>query len=115
MHELSIMKDVLEVALEYAEKNDVKKIRKIGLSIGALATVVPDWAQMFFEYVAKDTVAENAELEIETIPARIRCRSCGAETEMDINNLLYACNQCDSRAIELISGREFRITHMEVE
>lgn len=114
MHELSIMKDVLEVALEYAEKNDVKRIQKIGLSVGALATVVPDWAQMFFEFVAKDTVAENAKIEIQTIPARIRCRSCGAETEMDINNLLFACDKCNSKAIELISGREFRVTHMEV-
>lgn len=115
MHELSIMKDVLQVALEYAEKNNVKKIQKIALSVGALATVVPDWAQMFFEYVAKGTVAENAKIEIETIPARIRCRSCGAETEMDINNLLFACNKCDSKAIQLIAGREFRITYLEVE
>lgn len=115
MHELSIMKDVLQVALEYAEKNDVKKIKKIALSVGALATVVPDWAQMFFEYVAKGTVAEDAKIEIETIPARIRCRSCGAETEMNINNLLFACGKCDSKAIQLISGREFRITYLEVE
>lgn len=115
MHELSMMKSVLEVALEYAEKNDAKKIQKIALSVGAMATVVPDWAQMFFEYAAKDTIAENAELEIETVPARIRCRSCGAETEVDINNLQFTCNQCESQAIELISGREFRITYMEIE
>lgn len=115
MHELSIMKDVLEVALEYAEQNDVKKIRTIALSVGALATVVPDWAQMFFSYVSKGTVAEDAKIEIETIPAKIRCRSCGAETEMDVNNLLFACNECDSKAIELLTGREFRVTHMEVE
>ena len=115
MHELSIMKEVLEVALEYAEKNDAKKINKIGLSIGALATVVPEWAQMFFEYVAKGTVAENAKIEIETIPASIRCRSCGAEIKMDVGNLLFACNQCDSKAIELISGREFKVVYLEVE
>jgi hydrogenase nickel incorporation protein HypA/HybF len=109
------MKDVLEIALEYAEQNDVKKIRTIALSVGALASIVPDWAQMFFNYVSKGTIAEEAKIQIETIPAKIRCRSCGAETEMDVHNLLYECNKCDSKAIELVTGREFRVTSMEVE
>jgi len=57
MHELGIMENVLDVALEYAKMNDVKKILAINLSVGALTEIVPEFAQMFFEFVAKDTIA----------------------------------------------------------
>jgi hydrogenase nickel incorporation protein HypA/HybF len=109
------MENVLDVAMEYAEHNDVKKIIQINLSVGALSDIVPEFAQMFFTTMAKDTIAENAKINIEKIPARIRCRSCGTEIEMDIKNLLFSCNKCGSKFIQLISGREFRVTSMEVE
>lgn len=115
MHELGIMENVLDVALEYAETNNVKKIQAINLSIGALSDIVPTYAQMFFELISKDTVAENAKINIEKIPIKIKCRSCGTETEMGINHLLYECDKCGSKSIELISGREFRVVSMEVE
>jgi hydrogenase nickel insertion protein HypA len=115
MHELGIMKNVLEVALDNAEMNDVKKILTINLTVGALSDIVPEYAQMFFELISKDTIAEKAIINIEKVPARIRCRSCGTEVEMDLNHLLYACSQCGSKSIALISGREFRINNMEVE
>lgn len=115
MHELGIMKNVLEVALEHGEQQQVSKILAVNLEVGALSDIVPEYAQMFFELISKDTIAEKAKIVIEKIPARIKCRSCGAVIEMDISNLLHACDQCDSQSIELISGREFRMVSMEVE
>lgn len=115
MHELGIMRNVLEVVLEYSEKNNVKKVQAINLEVGALSDIVPTFAQMFFQMIAENTIAENAQIKIEKIPAKIKCRICGTITEMDINNLLYNCEKCKSPAIELVSGREFRVTSMEVE
>ncbi|NPV91907.1 MAG: hydrogenase maturation nickel metallochaperone HypA [Firmicutes bacterium] len=115
MHELGIMKNVLEVVLEHSKANDVKKIQAINLSIGALSDIVPEFAQMFFDLLAKDTVAEGAKIVIEKVPAKIRCRSCGTETEMDTTHLLFSCDKCGSKLIELVSGREFRVKSMEVE
>lgn len=115
MHELGIMKNVLEVALEFGEQQNVQKILAVNLEVGALSDIVPEFAQMFFELISKGTIAENAKIVIEKIPARIKCRSCGAVIEMDIRNLLYACDQCESQSIELISGREFRVVSLEVQ
>jgi len=115
MHELGIMENVLDVALEYAKANNVKKVRAINLSIGTLSDIVTTYAQMLFELISKDTVAANAKINIEKIPAKIKCRSCGTETEMDINHLLYECDKCGSKSIELIAGREFTIISMVVE
>lgn len=114
MHELGIMENVLEVVQEYAEVNAVKKILAVNLSVGALSDIVPEFAQMFFDLIARDTVAEGAKINIEKIPARIRCRECGTEVVIDIDHLLYACKHCGSKYIQLISGREFRVSSMEV-
>ncbi|MEQ8202024.1 MAG: hydrogenase maturation nickel metallochaperone HypA [Syntrophomonadaceae bacterium] len=115
MHELGIMANVLDIALEYAEQNDVKKIRAINLEIGELSDIVPKIAQDFFGFIARDTIAENAILKIETIPARIRCRDCGTENDLDMDRPIYTCIECGSKSLQLISGREYRIASIEVE
>jgi hydrogenase nickel incorporation protein HypA/HybF len=109
------MTSVLEVALEYAELNNVKKIRAINLTLGALSDIVPNFAQKFFDYISKDTIAENAKINIQRVPARIACRSCGAETDMETKSLSFSCIECGSKDIKLISGREFSIASIEVE
>lgn len=115
MHELGIMENVLEVALEYAEQNNVKKIRAINLTVGALLNIVPDDAQKFFNCVSRNTIAENAKINIQRIPARIACRSCGVETDKETKHLSFLCSECGSKDLELISGREFMIALIEVE
>ncbi|HWQ75578.1 MAG TPA: hydrogenase maturation nickel metallochaperone HypA [Syntrophomonas sp.] len=114
MHELSIMNQVMDIVIEHAETAHAQKVCKINLEIGALSDIVPRWAQMFFDMVSQDTLAETAELVIDSKPAAIKCRSCGKETTMDINHLLYSCRECGSEKIELISGDQFRITSIEI-
>jgi len=109
------MENVLEVALEYAEQNNIKKVRVINLTVGDLSNIVPDYAQKFFNYVSRNTIAENAKINIQRIPARIACRSCGVVTDMETKRLSFLCSGCGSKDLELISGREFMIASIEGE
>lgn len=115
MHELGIMANVLDVALECAVQNDVKKIRAVNLEIGELSDIVPKIAQDFFGFIARGTIAENASLNIVKIPARIRCRDCGEEDDLDVDHPSFTCIECGSKSLQLISGREYRIESIEVE
>lgn len=115
MHELGIMANVLDIALEYAEQNDVKKILAVNMEIGELSDIVPKIAQDFFGFIARGTIAENASLNIVKIPARLRCRDCGEEDDLDTDHPSYICFECGSKSLELISGREYRIASIEVE
>ncbi len=115
MHELGIMTNVLELALEYAQQNKVKKIRAINLTVGAISGIVPKFAQMFFNHISKGTIAENAKINIQKTPVRIVCRSCGVETEIETQNSSFSCIECGSEAIQLISGKEISIASIEVE
>lgn len=114
MHELAIMTSVLDVALEYAEANHVNKILAINLEIGALSGIVPKLAQMFFDHISKGTIAENAKIKIENIPAKMACRSCGFEADMVPGGQSYSCLECGSPNMQIVSGRGYKVASIEV-
>lgn len=114
MHELSIMSNILDIVIEFAEKYNAKSVAKINLSVGELSDLIPEWMQTYFDFVSKDTIAEKAELNIERIPTVIRCKECGTETTIKRENLQFSCTNCDSDDVELLSGREFTIQSIEI-
>ncbi len=115
MHELSIMENIRNIVLDFAEKNNAIKVRKVNLTIGELSDIIPRWAQIYFSFAAKDTIAEEAELCIEKIPAVIKCTSCGEVLKLDKSDLKFNCIKCGSSKIALLTGREFRIRSIEVD
>lgn len=115
MHELSIMGNILDIVLEYAGKAGAKKVSKINLIVGDLSDLIPEWMQTYFEFVSKDTIAENAKLEINRVPAVIRCKQCNHEFTLNRENWQFSCTKCQSSDIELLSGREFTVESIEVE
>ena len=115
VHELSIMSNILDIVLKHAEQNRAKKVRKVSLRIGALSDIIPEWAQSYFDMLSKDTIAENAELDIEKVPAVIECRSCMETFEMKPGEWKFSCAKCESADIQIVSGREFTVWSIEVE
>lgn len=65
MHELSMVKELLKVLKEQADRHDIKKATKIKLSMGEYSTVEPSHLKSCFEMLAKGSIFANAELEIE--------------------------------------------------
>ncbi len=109
------MGNILDIVLEYAGKAGAKKVSKINLIIGDLSDLIPEWMQTYFEFVSKDTIAENAILEINRVPAVIRCKQCNHEFTLNRENWQFSCAKCNSSEIELLSGREFTVESIEVE
>lgn len=114
MHELSVMSNILDIVIEFAEKYNAKRVAKINLSVGELSDLIPEWMQTYFDFVSKDTIAEKAELNIERIPTVIKCKECGTETTIKRENLQFSCTHCDSADVELLSGREFTVQSIEI-
>ena len=116
MHELSIMQSILDIALEYASKNNANKITKINLEIGELTGFVTDWMQRYFDSVSEGTIADNAEVVIEWKPAIIKCGSCRKESRITKDDNLFECPVCNSNSeIEIISGKEYNLVSIEVD
>ena len=94
MHELAVTQSILDISLKAAGAQHAARIRTIRLTIGPFSGIVPECVQMYLEVLAKGTIAEGAKIEAVTLPLRVRCRACGAESEIDRRHMLHRVLTC---------------------
>jgi len=115
MHELQITERILDVVLKHATGQDVSKVVRIHLRIGALSDLEDEWIQHYFDYLSRGTVSENAQLAITRTGAVLSCQSCACSFEVKRDELGRAhCPDCGATDLELVAGREYVIENMEV-
>lgn len=110
MHELAVSQAILETALRHA---DGRRVSAIGLRLGHLRQVVPASLEFYLELVSRETVCEGARLELELVPARLRCTPCGEEWELE--SPPFRCPGCAGSDVEVIAGNEFEVESITVE
>ncbi|MGF1603964.1 MAG: hydrogenase maturation nickel metallochaperone HypA [Thermosynechococcaceae cyanobacterium] len=112
MHEVSIMQNALDLALAQAAQQGAQRIHWIKLRVGELSGVIPEALILAFEIVTANTIAADAELELETVPVICRCPTCHQDFHPD--DWIYICPICDQLTTELSQGRELELTSLEV-
>jgi len=110
VHELSVCGSIAEIAVRRAAGREV---RVIHLRIGQLRQIVPDTLAYCWELVSADTALDGSRLEVESIPARIRCRGCGRTTELG-DLAPFACGGCTGIDVEVTAGEEFLLTALDL-
>lgn len=104
MHELSLCDDLLSQVVAIAAQHNAESVESITVNIGALAGVEPVLLESAFSMIRLGTVAEHAQLIMQTAPVIVLCRKCGTQSEVPTNRLL--CKACQSHETTLISGDE---------
>ena len=104
MHELSLCDDLLGQVVAIAAQNNALSVESITVQIGALSGVEPLLLESAFALIKAGTVAEHAELILQTSPVIVLCQLCGTQSEVAANRLL--CNACQSHETTLVSGDE---------
>lgn len=66
MHEYKIVKDTVEGILRDAKKENAKRIKRVRVSIGEKSHATKESFELYFKELTKNTIAENAQLEIGT-------------------------------------------------
>lgn len=112
MHELSVCQDLLTQVTALAVQYQASQVALIVVQIGPLGGVVPELLEQAFTLAKVATVAESAELILETLPVRVRCQSCGVESEVLPNCLI--CPNCGDWQTQLISGDEMLLARVEL-
>ena len=110
MHELSLSSAIVNTVVKHAADRPVTAVY---LRVGALRQVGPDTLGFYFEFVARGTVCEGARLEQEIIDARLRCRECGHEWDIEIP--AFRCPACAGSDVEIAAGNEFEVEAIDVE
>ncbi|MCA1741159.1 MAG: hydrogenase maturation nickel metallochaperone HypA [Bacteroidales bacterium] len=111
MHELRIAEDLSAMVARYAAEAGLTKVNRINVSFGQYIQIVPDLFVAAFSEAARETVASGAELDIEIIPAELRCLGCGSEYKPAGD--LCACSICGSEEIALKHGKELFVKSIE--
>jgi hydrogenase nickel incorporation protein HypA/HybF len=110
MHELSICGSIADIVTRRANGRPVDTIR---IRVGQLRQIVPDTLVYCWSVVSADTQLDGSQLDIESVPARIKCRGCDSVHEVGDYPLLL-CATCDSADVEVLAGEEFLITSLEL-
>ena len=112
MHELSICQALLDQVERIAVEHGASAVERILLRVGPLSGVEGPLLLHAYPLAAAGTIAENAELVIETAPVRVACNDCGAQTDATPNRLL--CGDCGSYKTRLVSGDELLLANLEL-
>lgn len=112
MHEVSLMEQALELALEYAHQQNAQKILRLKMRIGTMSGVVPEALEFAFDIVTRGTLAEGAILEIEKVPVVCYCPNCNIEFQPA--DLFYECPQCGELSSEIRKGKEIELASLEL-
>jgi len=109
MHELSIVKSLIELCQEYAKDREIEKVVVV---VGKMAGVEPHFLQKSFDVFKENSCCENAEIELEIEDVYIKCFEC--EGVGKIKNFNFYCPKCGSEKTKIIKGQELYIKYLQV-
>lgn len=107
MHELSVTQSVVDTIVERIDG----RVTGVRLEVGKISGILPDAVRFCFDLVCAGTRLEGAWLEILEPTGRARCHVCGQEFSPD--GAVVLC-PCGSPEVDVLAGRELKITAVEV-
>jgi hydrogenase nickel incorporation protein HypA/HybF len=114
VHELSIAQSIVEAVEAKATECNATHVKGVRLKIGEANSIVIDSLTFCFEMLTSlEPALAGAQLLIDTVPHRARCRHCNKE--FAIVNFIAQCPTCQEWSSEVVSGNELQIVEMEIE
>lgn len=111
MHEVGLAYDIMEIVCDFAERNNLKKVASIRIEAGECSGIMIPALKMGLESAKKNTVAQDAMMDIDVIPGKITCEKCGSVE--DASTFARPCHECGSLNRRITQGKEFRIRSIQ--
>jgi hydrogenase nickel incorporation protein HypA/HybF len=112
MHELSVCEGLISQVTRIAEENGATAVERIVVHIGPLSGVEAPLLAQAYTVARAGTIAADAELVTQSMPLKVVCQSCGAESEAQVNRLV--CGACGDYRTRLVSGDELILASVEL-
>lgn len=98
------------------KRKHMERIKEVRIEVGELTFLGEDQLQFAFKTLSKDTIVEDAELDVIKISSEVKCENCGYEGGINYsdnpnyhyNIPVISCPECDSKP-KIIEGKETRI------
>ena len=112
MHELSLCQNLIDQLTALARQHGAIAISRVEVQAGPLSGVEPQLLETAFLMAREGTVADTAELVIDSPSARVACSACEAESVVPPNDLRCPC--CGSTDTTLVAGHELILARVEL-
>ena len=113
MHEMGLVQNIFDIVLKTAEQNSISKVLRINIRAGQMRAIVPEQLQFCFEILSKESpIVEGAELVVEILPVKGKCKSC--THEFAVEEFQFVCPECKHEDIEVLQGMELLVSNIEV-
>jgi hydrogenase nickel incorporation protein HypA/HybF len=113
VHEMSIAESVLQIIEDQARADGYAKVNAVWLEIGLLAGVETESLRFCFDVVTRDSVAQDARLEIIATAGQGWCLQCAHSVAVTAR--YEPCPNCGSFQVQVTGGEEMRVKELEVE
>ena len=115
MHEMSLVRPLIQIIQEEAEAAGVEKVTAVHLVIGEGRDIVLHLLESMFQFMARGTVAENAKVVVQHVPYMVKCNQCGTEFHLEVMQPeKWVCPSCHAyKDYKQVSGNEFYISKLE--
>lgn len=113
MHEMSIAQSIVEIVEEALRGEPAARIDRVVVRIGRMVAVVPESLSFCYGAITEQTSLAGSELVIEEMPVCVRCKACGATSELE--TFAFRCACCGGVELTALSGNELVVSHIEVE
>jgi hydrogenase nickel incorporation protein HypA/HybF len=108
MHEVALVRELVNAALEAARHNDAGRIVRISVVLGEHSHLTDEALRFNFDVLGRGTAAEGAEVIVRREPGTVICSDCGISAGQG-----KACAGCGSE--QMISGDECYLENITVE
>jgi len=123
MHEFSIASEIWASVAKAAREHGGGRVRAIKLELGVLNLLADEQVTFWIGMLAEQSGSPGVAVHITHLPARVKCRACGIESETplpegELDHYLpptLSCPACGAREVEVTGGREIRVVSAEVE
>lgn len=113
MHEVSLVRSLLEQVDEIVVSNHGRSATVIHVEIGPLSGVEPLLVQAAFMQLTANSPHRDTALVIDEVPLSARCHDCG--TEFELSDFQFICPRCQSRDTTVIRGDAFRLMSVTID
>ena len=113
MHELSVCLALIDQVERIARDRNSSSVSRIVIKLGPLSGIEPQLLRRSYPMAATGTVAEHAELTIDTAKVVVHCSQCGSDSEVATNRLL--CGSCGDYRTRIVSGDEMILQSVELQ
>ncbi len=111
MHEMSLAEGILQIV--EAQAVDSPKVHSVTLSVGELAGVELEALRFCFDVVTRNTHAEGATLEIDTVPGSAFCFDCLAQVPLSRRG--DPCPRCEGYHLTVVGGDQMKVKYLEID